>query len=112
MTRTQWQPIETAPSAKAVWVFLQWGSTKHERIATLLAGDPRDPRQWDYDSKQTRMNVLNKLGRTAPFGDHHTTRIIAWRELEHEHQEDPANLGEKQRTPGETQPKGFRTTLF
>lgn len=95
----QWHPIDTAPTGRPIWVALRWKRTRYERIATHQAGERADPRQWDFDSKQVRMNALNALGPLAPFGEHHTIRVTAWRELDHENQEDPNNLGRPRRTP-------------
>lgn len=107
-----WQPPETAPTGKPVWLILKWNSTRYERIATHIAGNTEDPRQWDFESKQVNMSVLNKLGQFTTFGEHHTAKVIAWRDLDHDKQEDPANLGRKRRTPEEKKPEPFKTTLF
>lgn len=97
--RTDWQPIDTAPTGRPIWVALKWNRTRYERIATHQADEREDPRKWDFDSQQVNMNVLNRLGALAPWGEHHTIRITAWRDLDNEKQEDPANLGRPRRTP-------------
>lgn len=77
----EWQPMETAPRDRPVWLRIG----RYERIATWRAHDHAPAGDWFFDSKQANHWFYKGAGQL--------NYVSAWAELRSPDEQDPANLG-------------------